>query len=549
MNLWTLTLSLIGGLGLFLFGVKTMSEGLKKVASNRLKNLLHFFTRNALIAVLVGAAVTCLIQSSSATTVMTIGFVNAGLLTLKQAIGVVMGANIGTTFTAWLVSLISISAFKITRYALPAIGIGFAMISLCKTKKYKSWGGVLLGFGILFLGLSIMKDAFEPLKKSDAVKDFFVNFSRYPILGILAGTVVTMLLQSSSATIAIVQVMAFNGLLSFESAIPLILGDNIGTTITALLASLGTNDASRQTAKAHMMFNVLGVCYMLPLVYLGIYSKAIKAIIPGSISTSNIMMYVAVSHSVFNVFNTLVFLPLTGILEKVAVKLTKKSKQLVAPTNLEKHLLAADPSMAISQAVKETIRMANLAHKSINDAMNGFFDDDMELLRAVREHEDVIDRFQYTITAYLVELSEQTLTDEESKVLPALIHSINDLERIGDHAENVMELSERKIEQNLQFTGYAILGIRKMFNEAEQMMTKVISALENNDQDVAHKALTHEDVLNKMEIQLRENHIQRLQEGQCDMLSGVIFLDLINNIDKIGDHLKNIALAITQGRI
>ena len=538
----SLIFGLVGGLGLFLFGMKTMSEGLKKVASHRLRDILRLFTRNPLIAVLVGAAVTCLIQSSSATTVMVIGFVNAGLLTLKQAIGVVMGANIGTTFTAWL---ISISAFKITAYSLPAIGIGFAMSSLCKTQKNRFWGNVLLGFGILFLGLTIMKDTFKPLEESKAVKDFF-NFSRYPILGpilgIVAGTLVTMLLQSSSATIAVVQLMAFNGLISFENAIPIILGDNIGTTITAQLASIGTNDAARQTARAHTIFNVIGVCYMLPLVYL------IKPVIPENISPDKIMFYIAASHTVFNVFNTLVFLPLIGFLEKISIKLTRKPDLLIAPTNLEEHLLTT-PLMAINQAIKETIKMANLARESLNDAINGFFDEDIESLARVRKKEELIDNFQQTITMYLVEVSEQTLSDEESKTLPALIHSINDLERIGDHAENLMELAERKIEQKLPFSEYAILELKKMFNEADQMMTQVISALENSDPKIAHRALTHEDTLNKLEVQLHENHIQRLQSGRCDVLSGVVFLELVNNIEKVGDHLKNIALAIAQGRI
>jgi len=545
MDFWELFFGIVGGLGLFLFGMKTMSEGLKKGTSNRLRNILTFFTRNPVIAVLVGAFVTCLIQSSSATTVMTVGFVNAGLLTLKQAIGVVMGANIGTTFTAWLVSF---SAFKITAYSLPAIGIGFAMSSLCKKQKYRSWGNVLLGFGILFLGLTIMKDVFKPLRQSDAVKNFFLNFSRHPMLGVTAGALITMLLQSSSATIAMVQLMAFNGVIDFSSAIPLILGDNIGTTITAEIASIGTSDSSRQTARAHTMFNVIGVCYMLPFVYLGIYPRIIDAIIPGSINPNNIMMYIAVSHTVFNIINTLIFLPLTGILEKIAIKLTKKSKQLVALTNLEEHLLS-EPSMAINQAIKETIKMAHLARQSLNDAMNGFFNDDMESLNNVRKKEEAIDRFQHAITRYLVQVSERDLNDEESQTLPSLIHTINDLERIGDHAENIMELAERKIEQQLPFTGYAILELKKMFKEVDQMMEHLILALETDTADFAHQALTHEDTINKLEIQLRENHIQRLQDGKCEILSGVIFLDFVSNLEKVGDHLKNIALAIVQERI
>ena len=540
-----LIFGLIGGLGLFLFGMKTMSEGLKKVASDRLRNILRLFTKNPLISVMVGAVVTALIQSSSGTTVMVVGFVNAGLLTLKQAIGVVMGANIGTTFTAWLVS---IAAFKITVLALPAIGIGFALNVLGWSKKSKHWGQFLLGFGLLFLGLSIMKEAFSPIKESQAVEEFFVNFSRYPILGVLVGTVFTMLLQSSSATIALVQVLALEGLISFDAAIPLILGDNIGTTITAQIASIGTNAASRQTARAHAIFNIIGVGYMLPLVYLGFYSRAIEAIIPGQITLNNIMVYIAVAHSAFNIFNTILFLPLIGILEKIAVKLTRKKRDDLAPSHLERHLLTT-PSVAISQAIKEMVQMARFGQEAISDAAAGFFTNDMKVLAQVAQKEEIVDNFQEAISKYLVDISEQNLEEEEANKLPALLHSVNDLERIGDHAENLMELAERKIDERLPFTEQAIVELRRMFSETDQMMAKVILSMETDSKEDARRALKHEDTLDKLQIRLREGHIQRLQNRECHVLSGIIFLDFVNNLEKIGDHLKNISLAIIQQRL
>ncbi len=546
-----LIFGLIGGLGLFLFGMKTMSEGLKKVASDRLRNILRLFTKNPLIAVLIGAAVTALIQSSSGTTVMVIGFVNAGLLTLRQAIGVVMGANIGTTFTAWLVS---IAAFKITAFALPAIGIGFALNVFGWSKRSKNWGQFLLGFGLLFLGLSIMKETFSPIKESPAVKDFFVNFSRYPILGVLAGMLVTMLLQSSSATIALVQVLALEGLITFDAAIPLILGDNIGTTITAEIASIGTGVASRQTARAHTIFNVIGVCYMLPLVHFGLYAKvieavirAVEAVIPGQM-TLNIMVYIAVAHSAFNIFNTLLFLPLIRILERIAIKLTGKAELAPAPSHLERHLLTT-PSVAISQAIKEMAQMARLGKEALDDVMTGFLNNDTRILARVAQKEEIIDNFQEAISKYLVEISEQNLEQEEASKLPALLHSVNDLERIGDHAENLMELAERKIEEKLPFTEQAIAELKKFFGEVDQMLTKVILALETDSKEEARLALKHEDIINRLDIQLRESHIQRLQSGECWVLSGIVFLDFINNFEKIGDHLKNISLAIIQQRL
>jgi len=540
-----LIFGLIGGLGLFLFGMKTMSEGLKKVASDRLRNILHLFTKNRLIAVFVGAAVTALIQSSSGTTVMVIGFVNAGLLTLRQAIGVVMGANIGTTFTAWLVS---IAVFKITVLALPTIGIGFVLNALGWSKKAKHWGQFLLGFGLLFLGLSIMKEAFSPIEDSQAVDKFFVNFSQYPILGVLVGAVVTMLLQSSSATIATVQVLAFKGLIGFDAAIPLILGQNIGTTITAQIASIGTGTASRQTARAHAIFNVVGVCYILPFVYLGLYSKAIEAIVPGEMTLKNIMVYIAVAHSAFNIFNTIVFLPLIGMLEKIAIKSTGKAKVEIAPSYLEKHLLAT-PSVAISQAIKEMVQMARLGKEALNDAMAGFLKDDVKVLAQVAKKEDIIDNFQEAITEYLVDISEQNLEEREANKLPALLHSVNDLERIGDHAENLVELAERKIEEKLSFSEEAISHLRRMLNETNQMLTQVVLAMEKDSEEEARLALKHDEILDELQMQLRESHIQRLQQGECQVLSGIVFLDCVNNLEKIGDHLKNISLAIIQHRL
>jgi phosphate:Na+ symporter len=540
-----LIFGLIGGLGLFLFGMKTMSEGLKKVASDRLRNILQLFTRNSLIAALVGAGFTALIQSSSAMTVMVVGFVNAGLLTLRQAIGVVMGANIGTTATAWLVSM---AAFKITAFSLPAIGIGFALNIFGWSKKSKYWGQFLLGFGLLFLGLSIMKETFSPIKDSQVIKDFFVKFCQYPILGVLAGTLVTMILQSSSATIAIVQVLAFEGLIDFAATIPLILGDNIGTTITATIASVGTSAASRQTARAHTIFNVIGVCYMLPLVYLGLYQKAIEAIVPGQVTSNNIMVYIAVAHSVFNIFNTLLFLPLIGVLEKMSIKLTGKEKFALTPSYLERHLLF-NPPVAISQAIKEMVRMARLSKESLNDAMTGFFNDDTKALAQVPQKEEIIDNFQEAITKYLVEISEQNLEEKEASKLPALLHSVNDIERIGDHAENLMELAERKIEEKLPFSEQAMDELKKMFNETDQMLELVILAMETDRKEEARLALKRDDILNKLQIQLRESHIQRLQNRECWVLSGIVFLDIVNNLEKVGDHLKNISLAIIQQRL
>ena len=538
-----LIFGLIGGLGFFFFGMQIMSEGLKNIAGERLKKILHLATKVPIVGVLIGAGVTCLIQSSSATTVMVVGFVNAGLLVLKQAISVVIGANIGTTFTAWLVSTMSV--FKVTQYALPVVGIGFAIMKFGKTRKTRFWGQVLMGFGLLFLGLSFMKDAVVPLKKSQYVKDMFIMFSERPILGVLVGVIFTVLLQSSSATIAIVQVLAFNGLISFPAAIPLILGDNIGTTITAQLASIGTNLNARRAAMSHTLFNTIGTAYMLILIYTGVLGRLSNAIIPPeAITPTNIMFCIAVFHSCFNVFNAMVFLPFIGWLERASIWLVPKKKGMVemGTQYLEKHLLAT-PSIAIEQARKEVCRMLEIAASSVSFAVKGFFEDDKKALKPIHNIEHAVDTLQSEITQYLIEISQKDLQPEESEALPVLMHSANDIERIGDHAENIKELAEQKIEDKMPFSEEAISGLQSMWAELKKMEMDVRESLKGNI-EAAEKALQREERINAFQEELKKAHVERLNQGECNVFSGIIFLDLVDNLEKIGDHLTNIAQSI-----
>ena len=533
---------LIGGLGFFFFGMKTMSEGLKKIAGAKLKNFLHAVTKHRVYGVLIGTLVTLFVQSSSATTVMVIGFVNAGLLGLKQAITVIIGANIGTTFTAWLVS--SMSVFKISQYALPAIGIGFAIMSLGRTKK-KHWGQVLFGFGILFIGLHYMKEAFDPLKDSESVKNIFITFSNYPLLGVLAGLVFTVLLQSSSATIAIVQVLAFNGVITFDAAIPIILGDNIGTTITAQLAAVGANINARRAAMSHTLFNVIGTVYMLIFVYLGWFSQFIDFIIPGEITLTNIMFYIAISHSTFNVINTLVFLPFVGLLEQVSVWLVPKGEDSVdfGTQYLEKHLLET-PTLALEQVHQENAYMMTIARKAVTNAIDSFLGDDLKKVAKVLELETVTDNLQSEITQYIVELSQRNLLPGESRSLPVLIHNVNDLERIGDHAQNLAELTKRKVEDKMIFSDEAVKEINLIWDQVRAMFEEAESALKNNDIDAAKRMLTLEKNINTLENDLKHAHIERLHEGKCQMNSGFIFIEFIDNLEKIADRLTNIAQSV-----
>jgi len=538
-----LTFFIVGGLGLFFFGMQYMSEGLKNIAGDRLKVILSMVTKLPIIGILVGAAITCLIQSSSATTVMMVGFVNAGLLALKQAISVVIGANIGTTFTAWLVS--SMSVFKVTNYALPAVGIGFAIKAFGRTKSAKYWGQVLMGFGFLFMGLGFMKDAFVPLQESQYVKDIFGRFGENPLLGVLVGMLVTMVIQSSSATIAIVQVMAFNGIISFPAAITLMLGGDIGTTITAQLAAIGTNLPARRVAMSHTLFNVIGVGIMMIFVYNGWYVRVVDLMIPGGITTRNIMVYIAVANSMFKGTSALVFLPFIGLLEKASIFLVPKRKGAIemGPQYLEKHLLDTPP-IALEQARRESVRMLELANKSVGTSACAFLGGSIKGLKDVANLEQAVDDLQSAITQYLIELSQRTLTEEESEELPVLIHSVNDIERIGDHAENISELAERRFEKKLPFTGEAMNELKLMWNELESMMIETTEALRKNDPPTAENALEREGRLNDFQVNLKKAHVRRLNEGKCDLKAGIIFMDFVDNLEKIGDHLTNVAQGV-----
>lgn len=533
---------LIGGLGFFFFGMKTMSEGLKKIAGEKLKSFLHAVTKRRIYGVMVGTLVTMFIQSSSATTVMVIGFVNAGLLTLKQAISVILGANIGTTFTAWLVS--SMSVFKISQYALPAVGIGFAVMTLVKTKR-KHWGQVMLGFGLLFIGLHYMKDAFGPLKDSEYIKNIFVMFSDQPLLGVLAGIIFTVLLQSSSATIAIVQVLAFNGVISFDAAIPIILGDNIGTTITAQLAAIGANINARRAAMSHTVFNVIGALYMLVFVSLGWYSQFINFIIPGEITLTNIMFYIAISHSTFNVVNMLVFLPFIGLLERVSIWLVPKGEDAVdfGTQYLEKHLLET-PALALEQVHQENAYMLTVARKAVVHAVDGFLENDLRKTEKAIEYETVTDNLQSEITQYIIELSQRNLSPHESKSLPVLIHNVNDLERIGDHAQNLAELTKRMIEEKMAFSDDAIKEIELMWGKVNTMFGEAEVALKNNDMEAATRMLPIEENINTLQDDFKRTHIERLNEGKCQIDAGFIYVEFIDNLEKIGDRLTNIAQSV-----
>ncbi|MBU4501137.1 MAG: Na/Pi cotransporter family protein [Nanoarchaeota archaeon] len=522
---------IFGGLGLFIFGIFVMGEALQKLAGDKIRTILNKLTNKGWMGVAVGACVTSIMQSSSATTVLVVGFVSAGLMTLTQAVGVILGANIGTTITGQLI------AFKLTKYALPILGVGSFIFLFSKRKKIKHFGESIFGFGVLFLGLSIMSTAVKPLGSSIFVQDLFINFSHNPLLGILVGMLITALVQSSSVTIGLVITLGLSDLITLGAAIPLILGDNIGTCITAGLASIRANISAKRAAAIHIMFNVIGAG--IALLMLPLYLKVILY------SSTDIARQIANAHTIFNVVNAFIFLPFIPLFVLLVKKIVpgKDIEITRGPKYIEKNLLRT-PSIAFSATLKEMRRMARITKEMINDAMEGFYKNKRGPLEKVAPKEQVVDDLQTAISNYLVELTQKELSEDQSERIPALLHSVNDIERIGDHAENFAEFAERKIDEKLVFSEHAIKEIKQMHKKINDMLTITITALKTEDIKDAKKIIKIEKEINSLTIEFRNRHITRVKEGKCKVLSGIIFLDMIMNFEKIGDHLNNIAQVV-----
>ena len=524
----------VGGLGLFLYGIHIMSDALQKAAGDKMRKILGIITNKAFFGLLAGAGITSIIQSSSATTVMVVGFVNAGLMTLRQSLGVILGADIGTTITAQII------AFKITHYVFPVIGVGFALHFFCKRRVLKQIGLAIFGFGVLFLGLSIMTDTVRYLSDSQAAKEMLINFSRTPVLGVLAGMILTVIVQSSSATVGLTMALGMGGLIDINAAIPLLLGSNIGTCVTAMLASIGTNVGARRTAVAHLLFKIVGVLLLLSI--LPMYKQLIVY------TADNIGRQIANAHTIFNVGIAVLFLPFTELYARLLEKIVpgRDSSLDYAPKFLEPHLLNT-PSIAIEQARKELVRMTEMVKAMVDKVMDGFFKKDIALMHDAIKKEDAVDNLQSSITHYLVELSEKSLSSEMAEKIPALLHSVNDIERVGDISENLVELGERAIEKRLSFSDKAIKELKEMYSEVTEMLEDTIKALELNDVTIARKVWGREKRINELTETFGNNHTSRLRNRACNVVSGIIFLDFLSNFEKIGDHLNNVADAVIGG--
>ncbi len=541
---------------MFLFGMKIMSEGLQKVAGNKIRKILNKVSNNRLVGCGVGALVTSIIQSSSATTVMLVSFVDAGLMTLTQAVGVTLGANIGTTITAQLI------AFKITAYALPAIAAGALLKFFVGRRKWVYVGDVLLGFGLIFYGLATMKAGFGPLRESESFVYFLMRFDAETYGGILlcviVGTFLTVILQSSSATVGVTMALASQGLLDFETSVALILGENIGTTITAQLASIGSNVNAHRTANAHTLFNVIGVFIIIATfpIFLDLVTFVTSNIMqfgpPDLIigdERPNIARYIANAHTLFNVVNAFIFLLFLPYLVKVATWITPYKK--MAEFDELHHIKYLDnkfvdtPSVALSQARAEIIRMGRAVQVMYDDVINAIEERKLKELSKWRKREDAIDILQREITQFLVKVMQKPIVPEESKEISSLMRMTNNLERTGDEIENIAELIEELIEQNLHFSGGGAQDYNSIAVEVRKFMDFVVEAIRLDDKGIMPRAQEMEERINQMRDDMKGNHIMRLQSGACTVDPGLILVDMLTAFEKIGDFCYNIAQAVT----
>jgi phosphate:Na+ symporter len=524
-----IALPVLGGLGLFLYGMNIMGSGLQKAAGEKLKKLIEVLTNNRLMGVLVGALVTMVIQSSSATTVMVIGFVNAGLMSLTQAAGVIMGANIGTTVTAQLI------AFKVTDYAPLAVALGVAIWLAAKKRKLKDIAEVLIGFGILFIGMDMMGGGLKPLAEEPAFADIMASLNN-PVLGMLVGLGLTTIVQSSSASIGLLQALAGQGLININIAFPILFGDNIGTTTTAMISSIGANRTAKRAAIIHFLFNFIGT-----IIFMTILRVPVQAIVL-RISPNDIQRQIANAHTLFNIVNVLIQLPFARLLVRAAEKIVPGSdaKEMEASKYLDFRIIET-PSIAIGQVNKEVVRMGQFVTENLKDAELVFIDEKYDKLDKIFEKEQTINMIEREITDYLVMLSKASLTDAQHVHVNNLFNTINDIERVGDHIENIAELAQSKLNNNLSFSGLAAEELREMFNKCQEVFEKAMNSFDDMDAEAARIVYTLEEEVDILESQNRSNHIYRLSTNQCVTPAGVLFLDCISNLERVSDHSLNIA--------
>lgn len=543
-------LTMIGGLALFLYGMNVMGDGLAKVSGGKLEKILENLTSNRLKAVLLGVGVTAVIQSSSATTVMVVGFVNSGIMKLSQAIGIIMGANIGTTVTSWILSLSGIESdnffikfLKPTSFSPILAIIGVIFIMFFKNEKKKDIGTILAGFAILMVGMDTMSNAVKPLADVPEFTNILLMFSN-PILGMIAGAVLTAIIQSSSASVGILQALCITGAVSYDTALPIIMGQNIGTCVTAMISGIGANKNARRAAIVHLYFNVIGTfIFMVIFYFLNVFIHF--KFLNNSANAAGI----AIIHSIFNVFATCILLPFANVLEKLAYITIPDSKQTQEEFNDDFHLdvrFLEKPAFAIEQCKNVSVRMANLSKIALLSSIDLIESYDENMVNDVLDMEEKVDKYEDELGTYLLKLNSKNLTERDSHTVSMILHCIGDFERISDHAVNIVEVAKEINEKHLEFSDDA-KGELKVFTKAvQEIVNKAIKVFETEDIEFAKTVEPLEEVIDYLSVEIKKRHIDRLREGKCTIEMGFVFSDITTNYERVADHCSNIAVCLIE---
>ena len=523
----------LGGLGLFLYSIKTMGDGLQQAAGDRLRYYIDKYTSNPFLGVLVGIVVTALIQSSTGVTVITVGLVSASLLTLRQAIGIIMGANIGTTVTSFIIG------FKLGEYALPLIFLGTMFLFFTKNRTVNNIGRILFGVGGIFYALNLISAGMSPLKDLPQFKEYMVTLGQNPILGVVAGAVITVLIQASSATIGILQGLYAGGFLDLKGSLPILFGDNIGTTLTVIIAAAGANVSAKRVAASHVTFNVLGT--ILCLILLGPFTSMIEYF--QALLHLSPEMTIAFSHGAFNVSNTIVQFPFIGALAYFVTKLIPGEDEVVKyePLYLDEQLIQQAPSIALGNAKKELLHLGNYAVKAFDLSYDYIINSNEKVAEKGHKTEEAINTIDEKLTRYLITLSSEALSQKESEVLTNILDSSRDLERIGDHAEAIININDYLQRKNVQFSNSALEELEDIYRQTSEFVKDALESVENNDLEMAESLIERHEAINKMERVLRKTHIKRLNNGECSTQAGVNFIDIISHYTRVSDHAMNLA--------
>ena len=540
----SIVIPFIGGLAMFIYGMNIMADGLQHAAGSKMKKILEVLTQNKLMGIALGALVTAIIQSSSDTTVMVVGFVNAGLMNLTQAISVIMGANIGTTITGWLVSAGEwAKMFSPSTLAPIAVMVGVIITLVGKRQQSKDVAGIIIGFGILFIGMNTMSDAVYPLRESEVFKTAFISMGSNPFLGILVGAGVTAIIQSSSASQGILLSLASAGLVPTNAAVFIIMGQNIGTCVTAILSSVGASKNAKCVGTMHLTFNIAGTI-IFSILAMFLFARLDPSYGEGIIN----MTQISFIHTVFNVGTTIILMPFSGYIIKFAMKVnglkaveTKSDEAELV--HLDKRMMST-PSVAVEGAKLETIRMGRIARENLSLALSTLSDHDEEKMADVKQREFVIDKLCDNISKYLIDLCMLHLSDKDNEMVTSLLNTVSDMERVGDHAENIVELAEEMKQEGISFSDTALEELNEMSTTTLGAYDNAVKALELDDITYAVKTSFLEDQVDAMEKKLRAGHIERLSNAECSVNAGIHFIDLLGNLERVSDHAMNIAQVV-----